>query len=45
MSCDFMILGVVSILLLTATVLVIRFFSDIGKVENQLKKKEIVFTK
>ncbi|MDX1373562.1 MAG: hypothetical protein R3321_13905 [Nitrososphaeraceae archaeon] len=45
MSCDFMILGVVSVLLLTATVLVIQFFSDIRKVENQLKKKEIVFTK
>ena len=45
MGCDFVMLGVVSLLSLTAAALVIRFFSDIRKVENQLKKKELVFTK
>jgi len=38
-------LGVVSILLIAAAALVIRFFSDIRKGEDELKKKELVFTK
>ena len=45
MGCDFVMLGVVSILSLTVAALVIRFFSAIIKVENQLKKKELVFSK
>jgi hypothetical protein len=43
MGCDLMMLAAVSGLLITAAALVIQFFSDNRKVEDELKKKESVF--
>lgn len=43
MGCDFMMLALVSGLLITTTALVIQFFYDYRKVEDELKKKELVF--
>lgn len=43
MGCDFMMLALVSGLLITTTALVIQFFYDNRKVEDELKKKELVF--
>ena len=43
MTCDFVVLGVVSGLLITATAFVIQFFSDPIKIEDELKNKKLVF--
>lgn len=43
MACDFMVLGIVSGLSITAAALVIQFFSDNRKEEDELKKKELLF--
>lgn len=43
MACDYMVLGIVSGLSITAAALVIQFFSDNRKEEDELKKKELLF--
>jgi hypothetical protein len=43
MACDFMVLGIVSGLSITAAALIIQFFSDNRKEEYELKKKELLF--
>jgi hypothetical protein len=43
MACDFMVLGIISGLSITAAALVIQFFSDNRKEEDELKKKELFF--
>jgi hypothetical protein len=43
MACDFMVLRIVSGLSITAAALVIQFFSDNRKEEDELKKKELSF--